>query len=207
MRRTHVHPSSHGWGIRSQQPGSAAALGLSFPSHNVGSAEAAPKASASPTVSEGLGQSRGGGSNWTLVAKGVQGGGQRHQGKRGVTHTGRKDSRWPWGTILFNTSSHPLRISYSYFTDEETEALLESPVAGEGQSRPLTDPARCGHMSGSHSCPSPNCSCPLLFTFLIIKAIDARYRLSGKCRKVRRKCEVQNHPLPLLSLHPYVTYC
>lgn len=60
-------------GELSSQPGSAAALGLSFPSCEVGVAEAAPRAPAGPTVSEGLGQSRGGGSGWTLATARVQG--------------------------------------------------------------------------------------------------------------------------------------
>lgn len=60
-----------------------------------------------------------------LAAKGVQCEGQRCQGKTGVMCTGRKDSHWLWGMMLFNPSSHTLGISCSHFTDEETGPARE----------------------------------------------------------------------------------
>lgn len=110
-----------------------------------------------------------------LAAKGVQRRGQRRQGKTGVTCTGRKDSRCLWGMMLFNPSSHTPVISCSHLTDEETRGPAREPSSWGG--------GLCGHISGSPSWPSPNCSCPLLFTFLIIQAVYAHYRRFGKCRK------------------------
>lgn len=145
----------------------------------------------------------------------VQREGHRCQGKRGVTDGRRKDNCWPWRIPLSNTSSHTLSVSYSHFTDEDMEAQEIKGLAQEpsnwGRAEPATDPGLCGHISGSPSCPSPNCSCPDTVIYFPHFTNNTRslHRLFGKGRKVRRKYKVQDHNLPCIvpPPHPHTTYC
>lgn len=104
--------------------------------------------------------------------------------------------------ILFNTFSRTLRISYSHFTDGEAEALPESPVAGEEQSWPLMDPGLVGTAPVLTLAPLQTAPVRCYLFLPLKKAIYARYRLFGKCSKVRRKWEVQDHNLPRIGPPP-----
>ena len=102
---------------------------------------------------------------------------------------------------------HPLSISYSHFTDEDVEAqeikaLPKSPVAGEGQSRPLTQV--CAGTSPVLIL-APLQTAPvqtLLFIFLTLQTTHAHYTdYLEKVEKSEGNIKYKVIISPVLSLH------